>query len=147
MMGAIAVFLLCTGVTPAWSSDTAEETAVSIAENYEVDWIWGDVLSKTANSVTIQYLDYEDDIEKQLTLTVDEATAYENVASLAEIAVGDTLSIDYAMQANGDGLAKLISKEIMTDTGVEDVQIDTAVEDDLAEPVLDDPSVSSIPVE
>lgn len=144
----LAVILaLCAGTEPVWSADEAEDMAVAITEDYEVDWIWGDVVAKTAASVTIQYLDYEDDIEKQMTIAVDDKTAYENIASLAEIQVGDTVSIDYTMQPNGDGMAQLISKEGIADTDGGDAGVEAVIEESMPEEAPIDPSVSSIPVE
>lgn len=148
-LGVEVVVALCialgAGVGPVWSSEISEESAVSIAENYDVDWIWGDVVSKTASSVTIKYLDYEDDMEKQMTIQVDANTQYENVASLDEIEPQDTLSIDYVMQENGDGLAQLVSKEEVMPADIEETG--AALEGDILEPAADDSGISSIPME
>jgi len=76
-------------------------------------WVWGEVVSldSQAKTITLKYLDYETDQEKELVLIVDNRTAYENVKSFDEIKVKDTLSIDYTVALDGKNIAKNIGLE------------------------------------
>jgi len=89
-------------------------------EEEEFQWVWGEVISvDNANkSITIKYLDYETDTEKELSLIVDDKTKFEGVNSLAEIKVQDTISIDYIIEA-GKNIARNISVEKLEDTVTE----------------------------
>ena len=76
-------------------------------------WVWGEVVSldNQAKTITLKYLDYETDQEKELVLIVDDRTSYENVKSFNEIKVKDTLSVDYAVESESKNNAKNISLE------------------------------------
>ena len=79
----------------------------------ETQWIWGEVVSadSASKSVTIKYLDYETDQEKDMVIGVDEKTTYENIKSIDDIKPKDTLSIDYIAGPDGKNVAKNISLE------------------------------------
>lgn len=79
----------------------------------EMQWVWGEVVSVDAQNkaITVKYLDYETDQEKDMTINVDDKTVYDNVKSLDGIAPKDTLSIDYIVTADNLNLARNISKE------------------------------------
>lgn len=68
----------------------------------ETQWIWGEVVAVDSDKgeVSVTYLDYDTDEEKQITICVDGNTKYENVKSLAEINNQDAVSIDYLAQAD-----------------------------------------------
>jgi len=126
---AISVSLLFIGV--AFAQDTAQEAAattppasqeITIPQNpatimppseSETQWIWGEVvlMDPAAKSLTIKYLDYETDQEKEMVIGVDEKTSYENIKSIDEIKLKDILSIDYISGAEGKNTAKNISLE------------------------------------
>ena len=76
-------------------------------------WAWGEVtnLDAQAKTLILKYLDYETDQEKELVLAVDEKTVFENINSLGEIKIKDTLSIDYTIGADGKNIAKNINFE------------------------------------
>jgi hypothetical protein len=63
------------------------------------------------NEITGKYLDYETDQEKEIVITVDEKTVYENVKSLVEIKPKDVLSVDYIASPDGKNIAKVINLE------------------------------------
>jgi hypothetical protein len=91
-----------------------ENTAVIMSPNEsEIQWVWGEVVSldPAARSVTLKYLDYETDQEKEMVIGANENTTYENIKSLNEIKPKDTLSIDYTVGAEGINTAKNISLE------------------------------------
>lgn len=79
----------------------------------ETQWIWGDVVSvdKASRKITVRYLDYETDTEKEITIVADDNTRYENARSFDEIKPQDTLSIDYTIGTDGSNIARNISVE------------------------------------
>lgn len=85
----------------------------------EIQWIWGEVVSidQDAKSFAVKYLDYDTDMEKQMTMSVDDKTVFENSESLAEIKIQDTVSIDYVIGADGRNSARNISVEKIEDIG------------------------------
>lgn len=79
----------------------------------ETQWIWGDVVSlgAAAKTILVKYLDYETDIEKEISIILDDKTTYENVKSIEEIKPNDTISVDYIANPDGKNIAKNISIE------------------------------------
>ncbi len=99
---------------PAASTMPAADLAQATIQNEaDTQWAWGEVtsLDSQAKMLTLKYFDYETDQEKELVLTVDEKTVYENIRSFDEIKVKDTLSIDYAAGPENKNIAKNISLE------------------------------------
>ena len=94
------------------AASPAGQTAAPKIEN-ETQWAWGEVtnLDAQAKTLTLKYLDYETDQEKDLVLTVDEKTVFENIKSFDEIKINDTLSIDYTVGADGKNIARNINFE------------------------------------
>ena len=92
-----------TQVTPAQEMDIESET----------QWVWGEVVSvdTAAKTIKVKYFDYDSDTEKEITVAMDDKTAYENVKSIDEIKPKDTLSIDYIIGPEGKVIAKNISVE------------------------------------
>ena len=100
-------------VTPEKSTEiTSNQQADSSKEN-EMQWAWGEVmnLDNQARSITLRYLDYETDQEKDLVLVVDDKTTFENIKDFSELKLKDTLSIDYVTGADNKNIAKNISFE------------------------------------
>ena len=95
---------------PIVSVSTPQSPAQS--EN-DTQWTWGEVvnLDNAAKTITLKYLDYETDQEKDIVLAVDEKTTFENIKSFDEIKVKDTLSIDYTAGPDGKNIAKNIGLE------------------------------------
>jgi hypothetical protein len=79
----------------------------------QMQWLWGEVVAVAPdkNELKVKYLDYENDAEKEIVISTDEKTVYENVKSLTEIKPQDNLSIDYTVTVAGENLAKNISIE------------------------------------
>lgn len=79
----------------------------------EMQWLWGEVsrLDAENKEVTVKYLDYETDTEKEIKISVDEKTTYDNAASLGDLKPKDTVSVDYVVSAEGKNIAKIISLE------------------------------------
>ncbi len=79
----------------------------------ETQWLWGEVASvdAAAGKITVKYLDYDTDTEKQMEIISDAKTTFDNVKGLDEIKPQDTVSIDYAAGPIGAIIAKHISVE------------------------------------
>ncbi|MFA5063641.1 MAG: hypothetical protein WC578_06205 [Candidatus Omnitrophota bacterium] len=127
----VLVVLALAGAGLALGEDQVSEVrpvtaATAIQENNDsnTQWVWGEVTSVdvSAKTLTLEYLDYETDQEREIILSVDDSTAYDNVKSLEEIRVKDNLSIDYFFK-NGKSLAKSISLEKSEGAPVEDSAI------------------------
>lgn len=91
-----------------------QENIQATAENEpETLWLWGEAASVDAqnNEITVKYLDYETDNEKEIKITADSKTKYENAGSLNDVKPSDTVSIDYIITADSKNLAKNISVE------------------------------------
>ncbi len=82
-------------------------------EEPEMQWLWGEVASvnKDAQQINIKYLDYDTETEKEIALTVEPQTTFENVNSFDEIKNSDTVSIDYLIGQNNKNVARNISVE------------------------------------
>ncbi len=89
-----------------------EPTATPAAEP-DLQWLWGEVKSVDASQqeLTVNYLDYESDNEKEVKVLTDEKTNFENIKALADIKVKDTVSVDYVLTPDNKYLAKLVSVE------------------------------------
>jgi hypothetical protein len=91
------------------------EPAVEAPALSEADmpWVWAEVQSidRANNQITVKYLDYETDTEKEMVIGVDEKTAFENAKSLNDIKPQDTVSIDYISGADGINTARTINVE------------------------------------
>lgn len=92
---------------------TAPAAAAATPAEEALQWVWGEVVSLDALSKNfkIKFLDYETDTEKEMTITVDDKTTYENVKAFQEIKPQDTVSVDYMVGADGKSLAKNINVE------------------------------------
>jgi hypothetical protein len=90
-----------------------QEGLGAASEIPDVQWLWGETVSLDVakGEVVVKFLDYETEQEKQVAITTDDKTTYENVNSLAEIKTADTLSIDYVVDKDGKNIAKNISVE------------------------------------
>lgn len=82
-------------------------------EEPEMQWLWGEVVSvdNQKNVLLVKYLDYESDTEKEMAITVDNETTYENTKTLIDIRPSDIVSIDYVSRRDGSNIAKTIGVE------------------------------------
>lgn len=96
----------------AQEQQEAVEAAVSAKSEPDTQWVWGEVqnIDVANKAITVKYLDYETDQEKEISLAVDEKTSFENVKSLEGLKLKDAVSVDYAV-TGGIALAKSISVE------------------------------------
>ena len=95
---------------PGVSTAAATEEMAPLAD---MQWVWAEVVSvdPVTDQMTLKYLDYETDTEKEMAMAVNNQTAYENVKALVEIKPTDTVSIDYIITADGKNLAKNVNVE------------------------------------
>jgi len=98
---------------PAEPAASAASPQVPLPNESDTQWVWGEVvnLDSAGKIITLKYLDYETDQEKDILLAVDEKTAFENIKSFDEIKAKDTLSIDYMVTPDGKNIAKNIGLE------------------------------------
>jgi hypothetical protein len=113
----ILALLVLVSVGLVLSEDSALPQATSVPvpqENSEANtqWVWGEVVNvdSPGKALTLKYLDYETDQEKELSLSVDDATIYQNFKSLDEIQPKNNLSVDYILK-DGKNIAKSINLE------------------------------------
>lgn len=92
---------------------TESEEIPETIEPQQVLWLWGEVISVDPNArqMLVKYFDDETDLEKEISINVDDKTIFENVKSLDEIEARDTVSIDYVMNADGQNIARNINTE------------------------------------
>ncbi len=118
-MSVILALLVLASTGLVLSQDQAEPNpvpanAAAPQENNDANtqWVWGEVTAVDAagKTLTLKYLDYETDQEKELSLIADESTSYENIKSLDEVQPKDNLSVDYIAK-DGKNTAKSISLE------------------------------------
>lgn len=145
---------------PALEQSSAEDDFVAqTAQEATLEWLWGEatLVDTAAGTVTVKYLDYDTDTEKETVITVDEKTTFENAQSIAGIAVGDDLSIDYApvgksLRARNISVEKALAEEkVAEETPAPPVQAEKVEPETAAVPDVQEtgtlPEMSTIPTE
>lgn len=89
-----------------------QEEAI-VSSGPEIQWLWGQVVSVDAKAgqLSVKYIDYDTDSEKEMLISADAKTTYENVGSLGEVKLLDSVSIDYVVSPEGKNTAGNISVE------------------------------------
>lgn len=125
-----AIFLM---MAYTGSALAQEQGFLSEAEELpQLQWLWAEVISvdQENNSLTVRYLDYETEQEKEITVTVADRTLYENVNTLDDINPKDTVSIDYKISDSGENVAEyIVVGEPKDSVDVIDIQEEFIVED------------------
>jgi hypothetical protein len=116
IMSLFVVFGINLGLAQEQDPVLAQEGALSSdsQENgTQGQWLWGEVLGIDAQNrtISVKYLDYETDQEKEIVISVDEKTNYENINSLEDLKAMDTVSIDYVVSAEGKNIVQNIGVE------------------------------------
>ena len=91
----------------------AQDTPVAVSLDEEnVSWVWGEVkaIDQSLSTVTVVYMDYQSDEEKDLLLSINSETKFEGVTDINSLKTGDTAGIDYEIRT-GKNIAKNISVE------------------------------------
>ena len=124
ILGISAILILvCSGL--ALSQEAIEKGGavpeVQSQNEPEMQWVWGEVanIDSQNKAITVKYLDYETDQEKELLLNIDDKTTFENVKTFDEIKVKDAVSVDYMAGQGAKFIAKNISVESPETTKVE----------------------------
>jgi hypothetical protein len=81
-----------------------------LAQEEELQYSWGRVSSLSSNQIMVKEYDYESDEEVDVTYAIDRGVKIENVNSLEEIAIGDSVGIDFLVR-NNERVAKVIIVE------------------------------------
>jgi hypothetical protein len=104
----------------------------------DILWLWGEVNSIDSGKgiISIKYLDYETDTEKEAVIYADDKTTYENAKSLTDIKPKDIVSVDYVTGAQGSSIARNISVERPEDTQA--MGEGTALDEELKPPAAGD---------
>ena len=101
-----------TNTIPAPVPSVEQATPQESSDSPNTQWVWGEVTGVDAQnkSVSLKYLDYETDQEKDMAIATDELTSYDNANSLGEIQPKDNISVDYVVK-DGKNIAKTIGLE------------------------------------
>ena len=116
LFAAVAV-MLAAGTPLVFSQDAAIKTQpsdnVPMGLEPDMPWVWAEVVvvDRANNTMTIKYLDYETDTEKEMVMGVDGQTAFDNAKSLDDVKPQDTVSIDYVVDADGRNTARNVNVE------------------------------------
>lgn len=118
----LSIFVLALSVAPAVSAQDAASPAVETAAAPAKDVItqpaadelsiYGEVQAAdaVAQTITVQYYDYDADEEKTMSISCDPATKFENAASVGDMKKGDWADVTYILK-DGKSIAKSIVVE------------------------------------
>ena len=124
MVVASLVSVLLIGAYAPSMAQTAQPPAAeqpeAVAAPADVLWVWGEIVSidAAAKKITVKYLDYDTDMEKEIVISVDDKTKFEGASAIGDLKPQDTVSIDYA-EAGGVNLASAITVEHLEDLAEE----------------------------
>ena len=86
-------------------------SGVSLAqEEEETGYAWGTVTMISSNQIIVAEYDYDTDADTEVTYAVDSQVEIRNVDSLTDIAVGDSVEIDFVTSGSRK-VAKAITVE------------------------------------
>lgn len=115
----------------AWAEEAAKPAPVPAAvapqaapaqEAADTEFSYGTVKSISGNQIVVSEYDYDADKDVEVAYTTTADTKLENVKSVQEIAVGDSVDIDFAVK-NGQKVASALTVEKPTDEN-EDAALD-----------------------
>ena len=89
---------------------SAPEAAPAAPAADETEFSYGAVKSVDADQLVVSEYDYDSDKDVDVTYSAPAGTKFENVASLQEIKVGDSVDIDFLVK-NGQKVASAITVE------------------------------------
>ncbi len=128
IVSVIAASLIFLGFVTGFSEEMPiQGGAIPQAESEpQMQWLWGEVVNLDLQNkiILVKYLDYETDESKEISVMVDDSTAYENIKSIEELKPNDAVSVDYIVTAEGANIAKNVSVEKPEETKIspEDLQ-------------------------
>lgn len=89
---------------------------------------FGSVVKASAAEIVISQYNNEQEIDQEVTYTVDPQTHIEGAASTAEIAAGEEVEILYE-ETGGSKVARFVSKELLPDDEIADDYTDADMPD------------------
>jgi hypothetical protein len=94
-------------------NNTATQSEALLLGEPDILWLWGEVILIDVEKgiISVKYLDYETDTEKEAVIYVDDKTTYENAKAIIDIKPKDIVSIDYITGAQGSSIARNVSVE------------------------------------
>lgn len=113
VVSALVFLSVCTAALCAQDMpESAAPADTAAAAANDTQWVWAEVISldNQNKTLTLKYLDYDSDQEKEIVVSVDDKTKFENVSSFDELKVKDNLSVDYS-NVDGKNVARNISLE------------------------------------
>jgi len=115
----VSFILINAGLAQSQSTQIIPDATEKIEP--ETEWLWGEVVNvdPVTNDIKVKTLDYKNDTEIEIVVSIDDKTTYENIKFVTEIKPKDSLSIDYIIGSDGKNLAKNISLE---KTEIDDMQ-------------------------
>ncbi len=121
-LAAISAFAQEQQVPAEAAAPEAVQTAP--AQSQEIS-IYGEVknVNMAANSITIQYYDYDSDEEKSIDIMADAATKIENAKEIVDIKPGNWADVIYSVK-DGKNLAKSIIVEKEEEAPLEPAKIE-----------------------
>lgn len=127
VFGFMLLFGILISSTPVFSEDASVAQPAEATEP-ETEFSFGTVKSIAQNQIVVSEYDYESNTDVNVTYEVPADAEFENVKSLGEIAVGDSVDIDF-LAKEGKKVAVVITVEKPTE-----VQDETAAEQDQQAP-------------
>jgi hypothetical protein len=91
-----------TASVPAESAAVVPAQAAAGSASSQMQWLWGEAVDVDTDKkqILVRYQDYDTEEEKEMTISVDDQTGFENVRSLNQIQAQDVLSVDYKVAAD-----------------------------------------------
>ena len=136
LMLSVSVVSAQDAASPAVDTAAAPVEDVTTAPGAEELSIYGEVQAAdaAAQTIAVQYYDYDADEEKTISISCDPATKFENAASTADIKKGDWADVAYILK-DGKAVAKSV---IVEKEEIEDAQPATAGATDVTEQRFDE---------
>jgi hypothetical protein len=108
---AIPAFSQDAGTAPAQESKAPAPITDATPQVKEIA-IYGEVQSvdATANTLSVQYYDYDSDSEKTAAILVNPDTKLENASAVGDVKKGDWVDVTYVVK-DGKNVAKLVTVE------------------------------------
>ena len=112
VLAALALPALAQDAASPAAAAAPDQTVVAPAPIQDELSIYGEVqaVDTAAQTITVQYYDYDADEEKTISIVCDTLTKFENAASAADVKKGDWADITYSVK-DGKNMAKSIIVE------------------------------------
>jgi len=109
-------FLFYAGIALSQDANIVEGPGFGSQEELaepDTQWVWGEVVSVDTSGklLTVKYLDYDTDTDREIVLEINDKTTFENTGSLAELKQGDNVGVDYMASGDGKNIASNIAIE------------------------------------